>query len=79
MAIGKFSKLLILILLTTFKGHAQLKYFKQGVVDSLEKILPNAVADTNKVNNLISLAQMYFDKKELDRSLTYARMADTIS
>jgi len=31
------------------------------------------------VNNLISLAQMYYDKKEFDRSLTYARMADTIS
>jgi len=79
MATGKFSSLLILILLTTFKEYAQPVYFERHVVDSLEKILPNAVADTNKVNNLISLAQMYFDKKEFDRSLTYARMADTIS
>jgi two-component system NtrC family sensor kinase len=79
MATGKFSRLLILFLLATLSGYSQSVYFDRHVVDSLEKILPNAATDTNKVNNLMTLAQMYFEKKENDRSLEYARMADTIS
>ena len=78
MSTGKYSSLLILTLLTTFKGYAQPLYFDRRVADSLEQVLPNAENDSNKVNNLLDLSQMYL-LTDVDRSLAYARRADTLS
>jgi len=79
MVTGKFLRLLILFLLTTFNVSAQPLNFDRHLVDSLERILPKAANDTNKVNNLMDLSQMYIEKSDHDRSLSYARMADSIS
>jgi signal transduction histidine kinase len=79
MTIGKSSRLLILFLLAAFSGHAQPLNFEQRLVDSLERVLPKAANDTNKVNNLVSLSRIYQAKIDHDRSLSYARMADTLS
>ena len=78
MTTGKIPGLLILILLAKLSGYAQSLHFNQRVVDSLEKTLSNAANDSVKVNNLLELSQMYTDKSD-DRSLSYARMADTLS
>ena len=78
MTTARTSSLLILFLLATLSGYSQPLYFDRHVVDSLEQVLPNAVNDTNKVNNLMDLSQMYIAKSD-DRSLVYARMADTLS
>jgi len=59
MAIGKSSRLLILFLLAACSGYAQPLNFDQRLVDSLERILPKAANDTDKVNNLIDLSRMY--------------------
>jgi signal transduction histidine kinase len=79
MATGKSSCLLILFLLAAFSGYTQPLNFDGHIIDSLELVLPKAANDTNKVNNLIVLAEMYSAKDDYDRSLWYARMADTIS
>jgi signal transduction histidine kinase len=78
MAIGKSSRLLILFLLAACSGYAQPLNFDQRLVDSLERILPKAANDTDKVNNLIDLSRMYLGTGD-GRSLSYAGMADTIS
>ena len=78
MTTGKTSSLLILILLATLSVYAQPLHFNRRVVDSLEKTLPNVANDTNKVNSLMDLSQMILETSA-DRSLAYARMADTLS
>src|SRR5688572_1793165 len=79
MATGKSTSPLILLLLATLSVHTQPLYSHRHVVDSLEQALPNAAVDTNKVNNLMILSRIYFGLKDVDRSLSYARIADTIS
>ena len=79
MPIGKKSLLIVPIVLIILTGYGQPIYFNQQVVDSLEKLLPGTPADSNKVNNLVTLARMYHHKVDTTRSLGYARMADTLS
>jgi hypothetical protein len=78
MTTGKTSTLLILILLATLNGYSQPLNVDQYMVDSLEQVLPNAANDTNKVNSLMDLSQMFLETSA-DRSLAYAQMADTLS
>ena len=79
MATGKFFCLLILFLLAAYSGYAQPLNVEGHTIDSLEQLLPKAANDTNKVNNLVSLSRIYLTRIEHDRSLSYARMADTLS
>ena len=79
MATGKSSCLLIFFMLAAFSDFAQPVNFDRHLIDSLEQVLPKSANDTNKVNTLVLLSEMYQGKIDYDRSLSYARMADTIS
>jgi len=71
--------LFVLTVLIKLPGYAQPVTFDQQKVDSLEYRLQSAPQDSNKVNSLMMLSQMYFEKSDSATSLMYARMADTLS
>ena len=72
-------KITIVLLFAVEKGLAQPVPFNQSVVDSITRQLPYAKADTNKVNNLILLAQMYIAKGDSARLMHYAQEANFLS
>ncbi len=71
--------ILIFSLLTIIKIKAQPIPFDKQVVDSITHILPDMKGDTNKVNNLILLTQMYIAKGDSMRVMKYAQEADSLA
>ncbi len=71
--------ILILFLLTIIKAKAQPIPFDKQVMDSITLALPNMKGDTNKINNLILLSQMYIAKGDSMRVMKYAHEADSLA
>ena len=79
MSFGKSFILFVITLLLNLTGYPQPITFDKQIADSLEKLLPGAAPDSNKVNSLVLLSQMYFQKGGSTKFLTYAGMADSLS
>ncbi len=71
--------ILILTLLTIIKTKAQPIPFDKQVVDSITRKLPDMKGDTNKINNLILLSQMYIAKGDSTKVMEYAHEADSLA